>query len=306
MRFNLSGLTYMKTQLLKNVRAVGLGVMAVCSLTLVSCDELSGPFRETPVNPIDSSAGLRNILIEDFTGQKCGNCPIATDLAKQITDAYGSNRIITVAVHSGQFAVPDPTSGFPVDYRTEAGDALTNSFKIFANPMGMINRTKGTAGYGLETGKWSAEVTRMLKDTAEIGIKLQNSYNEATRTITIDAEIEYVKAGSPLYQIVGILTESKIIGDQLDYRLGDGEASHIKGYVFNHVLRASMNGTFGEPLSDTEVPAGTKITKKFVYTIPEGVSWIPENMDAVVYVHRHTTEAKAVREVLQAEHVHVK
>ncbi len=43
----------------------------------------------------------RAVLIEDFTGQKCVNCPNGTTLINDIVETYGEDNVIAVGIHSG-------------------------------------------------------------------------------------------------------------------------------------------------------------------------------------------------------------
>ena len=78
----------------------------------------------------------RTALLEDFTGIHCGYCPeghvIMADLESVLTD-----RIVTVGVHAGGYAVPGV--GEP-DFRTDDGTAIDAHFTISGYPAGVINR----------------------------------------------------------------------------------------------------------------------------------------------------------------------
>jgi len=51
------------------------------SIVITSCDVLEGPFDEQVNNNIDTTKPLRKILLEDYTGHTCGNCPCAAEEA---------------------------------------------------------------------------------------------------------------------------------------------------------------------------------------------------------------------------------
>jgi len=61
-----------------------------------SCDKISAPYKK----PIIIPAGERNVLVEDFTGHKCGFCPRATRAAYDLKQSYG-DRMIVLSVHAG-------------------------------------------------------------------------------------------------------------------------------------------------------------------------------------------------------------
>lgn len=79
-----------------------------------SCDSVERPdrWREDP----HAIVPQRNVLLVDFTGQRCSNCPAAADLVHSLTAGAAGARIIPVAVHGG----PSPSkakvrpSGWPM------------------------------------------------------------------------------------------------------------------------------------------------------------------------------------------------
>lgn len=270
-------------------------IVALAVAGIVGCDNIDRPYTESPVDPGPDTGKFvkQNILLEDYTGHTCGNCPEAAEIADQISATYGDDRVIVVAVHAGPFALPD--KDYPTDYRTPEGTILDNTFRISraGNPNGMVNRITRNGRLIIGKDQWSTVVRDLIDDTAKVDLKLQTSYDSATRQITAAVDIEYMTAGTPDYQIVGLLMENGIVGDQTDYRK---TPSHIKDYVFKHVMRTHFNGAWGEALSTTDVPKGTKMTKTLTYTIPSDKTWDPKKCDVVVYVHRHST----TKDILQA------
>jgi thiol-disulfide isomerase/thioredoxin len=270
-------------------------IVALAVAGIVGCDNIDRPYTESPVDPGPDTGKYvkQNILLEDYTGHTCGNCPEAAEIADQISATYGDDRVIVVAVHAGPFALPD--KDYPTDYRTPEGTILDNTFRISraGNPNGMVNRITRNGRLIIGKDQWSTVVRDLIDDTAKVDLKLQTSYDSATRQITAAVDIEYMTAGTPDYQIVGLLMENGIVGDQTDYRK---TPSHIKDYVFKHVMRTHFNGAWGEALSTTDVPKGTKMTKTLTYTIPSDKTWDPKKCDVVVYVHRHST----TKDILQA------
>ena len=111
-------------------------------LALSSCDVEEKPFIQdynSYVNPD------KKVLIEDFTGHLCPNCPNAARELEAIHDIYG-DQIIGMAIHvSKSFARPYPASqapSFQYDFRTNWGDELDSYYGISAMglPRGMVNR----------------------------------------------------------------------------------------------------------------------------------------------------------------------
>jgi hypothetical protein len=259
-----------------------------------SCDVIEGDPTERPDGNNGGTGVPRTVLLEDFTGQLCGNCPAAATTAKEIEDAY-DGRVITVAVHVGTLASPAPPD-YPHEFRTPHGNEFDNTFNASREgiPKGMVNRTRPTGQFLLGRGQWAQVVAQQLQTSAAISLDGTATYDSSARTITVTADIEYETAGTPDYHVAAMLVEDGIIGSQLDY---SRSPSRIQGYVFNHVFRTGLNGAWGEQLSSTAVANGTTVSRTITYAVPDGVSWNMENCHVVLYVHRHTT----TREVLQAK-----
>lgn len=281
------------------MKRIRLPLLAFAVATLVgACDVIDAPYRETPVNPGGGDSIKQNILLEDYTGHTCGNCPEAATIAKQLETTYGADRVIIVAVHAGPFAyteLPD----YPTDFQTPEGTQLDNTFRISraGNPNGMVNRTARNGKVILGKDQWATVVSGLIASKPAVDLDVSHTYNAATRTVDITAKVKYLSAGTSDYQIVALLTESKIFADQKDYRRNP---SHVPDYEFEHVMRSSMNGTWGEALSAQPVAAGQTVDKTISYTIPADKTWKPENCSIVVYVHRHNT-TKEVLQVKQAK-----
>ena len=114
----------------------------IATIFMNSCEVIEGPYMNGTIDPIDTTNNVyvKNILIEDFTGHTCKNCPDAARELDAIHDVYGS-QIIGLAIHAGQtFARPypidpsgNPDEKFIYDFRTSWGEELDGFFQVSAN-----------------------------------------------------------------------------------------------------------------------------------------------------------------------------
>jgi len=117
-----------------NIRNISVILLVIIIIT--SCDKVEGPYIEgNPYSGIyDSDLPIRKILLEDFTGFGCVNCPRANEEIHKLQDRYGDH-LIPIAVHAGWFATPF-TSSDP-DFRTSVGRELggngNDSLGVFSN-----------------------------------------------------------------------------------------------------------------------------------------------------------------------------
>lgn len=80
---------------LKNIIYSLFGASA---LLMAACNEIDSDDRFIYVEPVEVG---RKVLIEDFTGQKCINCPAAIDKIEMMVQQYGEENVIAVGIHSG-------------------------------------------------------------------------------------------------------------------------------------------------------------------------------------------------------------
>jgi len=274
-----------------------LAILATVAILGTACDIVEAPYLKNPIGPVDTtkndtsttmvrSGGVQNVLLEDYTGHTCGNCPEAADIATSIA-TKNPGRVIVMAVHVGVFAVPE-FPDYPADYRTAVGNTLDETFlnSRAGLPNGLVNRVRYNNRLVLGRQNWEPATNVQLAKTPKLDLGLSHTHYKEDSLIVASVEATYLEAGETDYSIVVYLVENGIVGDQKDYRRNP---EHVEDYEFEHVLRASLNGTWGDTLSKNAEAAGTKLTKTFRYKVPAGVPWKLENCELIAFVIRRTT-----------------
>ena len=287
---------------MKTLRDINLSLFCLFafSLLLLSCDIIDSPIQ-SPDIPVDTTSNFKqNVLLEDYTGHTCNNCPAAAEDAHQLETAFGSDRVIIVAVHAGPFANPAPPD-YPADHRTTVGTELDNAFRISraGNPNGMVSRINYNGKLIQSPGNWAPATADLLDNAPTLGIELERTWSASTKTVDLEATLHFLEEGDTNYYLSAWITESGIIGDQEDKRKSP---THIEDYEFEHMLRGSFNGTWGDRVSATIVAKGQKLTKTLQFVFPTGVAWVPENCRIVVFVHKHDASVSVtqLKDVVQA------
>jgi thiol-disulfide isomerase/thioredoxin len=276
-----------------------------------SCDVIEGPYEKNPTVPLDTllrdtsttvatTNGKLYVLLEDYTGHTCGNCPEAAEVAAKI---YQDNKglVIVTAIHAGGFAaleLPD----FKRDLTCPAGVALDAAFRVSraGNPNGLVNRVTLNNRIIQGMKNWEPAVAQLLPKKPLMDLALSHTYYPDKRTISVTVKATALEDIPDPTNVSVWLQENGIVGDQKDYRRSP---SHIKDYVFEHVLRTSLNGTWGDTLNPKPIPKGTVITKNIKYVIPSVKLdtydtlnvWTLKNCELVAFAHKSST----TREVLQ-------
>lgn len=232
------------------------------SAMLTSCSNIADDERLIYVEPAKAA---RNVLIEDFTGQRCVNCPKAAEAIHEIQQVYGEN-VVAVAIHCGPFG---GLSAKNQGLMTSTGKDYWNTWfdSTQGQPVAKINRGAATNDYV----NWAADVQKSLEQSTDVSIEAAcecQSTGEMTINVTTRAN-----AGRKA-KIQVWLTEDGIVATQY---MPDG--SRNNDYVHEHVFRAAVNGAWGEDIAYSESEQHLSWTTKLE---PE---WDSNRVNVVVFVY---------------------
>lgn len=309
---------------MKNTKHIITLFIITIILSSNSCDIIEGPYIiNNDTTPIDTSTYVKKVLIEDFTGHRCPNCPSAAEELAALQNYYG-DKVIGIAIHpsSQAFSTPSPltSSSYTYDFRTEFGDDIDDVFELttVGLPRGMVNRVGFDTDHQLGKDEWSSAVQTELAKDPIFGITLSSNVSSGNGTISVT-----VKALSNInlnkteeiedYNIVICLTENEIIEWQKDNAAGD-----IEEYEHNHVLRTILNSTFGESIGNSFVEGDIwekdySVDITTLENINENYSlntlfmgngnckgWDENKMEIVAYIYKSDNY-----EIVQVEQIHL-
>ena len=266
---------------LKNIFLGAVG--AAMTLAAASCSNIDEDERLVYVKPAEVG---RAVLIEDFTGQRCVNCPFGTEAINNIIETYGEDNIVAVGIHSGPLGFSG-NKKFPLGLKTATGDEYYkywDSQNKLGQPWAMINRCFSP---NMDYNTWAAYVASIITQKAKLSISVNNVYDAASRTLTTEIDnfgIDGVTTG----KLQVWLIEDGITAMQM---MPDGNAD--AEYVHNHVFRAAVNGTWGE---DVTVSEGEHTTKQYTYTLPE--TYNAENVSVVAFVYNDSGVEQVVKKAI--------
>ncbi|MBN2175396.1 MAG: Omp28-related outer membrane protein [Bacteroidales bacterium] len=242
---------------------------------------------------------VRKILLEDYTGHTCVNCPGATLVAFDLAEQY-PGQVILIAVHAGYFAIPQSQPPYDTDFRTEVGEELIDFFGIITNPSGMVNRVGEGAERILGEGQWPSAVGGEINKPVDAGILITNDYNPQTRVLSTTLEMQFVNNLSDLYRVCAYIIEDSIVSPQKNNDPSVGPTPDILDYVHMHMLRGSLNGTWGDLVTDQEIIAEESyLITLNDYTLPD--EWDDGHCAIVAFIYNTNTY-----EIIQAQEADVK
>lgn len=225
---------------------------------------------------VSTEPTLRGVLVEEYTGIHCGNCPDGHEIVAAMTESHP--QVSAIAIHAGSYATPG--AGDP-DFITEDGKWINSYYGVESHgyPSGCVNRHDLGRGYITSRSLWTPSAKEVINDNADINLWAAVNYDGADKELTIDVEGYYMLDGSKDYKLHVAVTQSRILGPQSGGLLGNE-------YCHMHMLRYFVTDVSkGEAISvsDTE----RFFSKKFTSPVPDdinGVAVKPLDLEVVVFV----------------------
>lgn len=266
-------------------RTLRMGLATIAGIVVTTaCSDIDREDRLSEVGPIAIDQISKSVLIEDFTGQRCSNCPTATLVMESLTATYG-DAVIPVGIHSGPLGggtplytetgqhyfelLGDPSLGQPSVRVNRSGEILTGASPIQSS---LANRV---------VDELTAETPVEIK--AQLSMEGTSSVEPTTLAValTADAHGAFAQAQLQLWVLEDGITSYQVIED----------GSRDRSYVHNHVFRASITANpDGEPVKLD----GSEVS----YSLPIDEKWNAENLSVVIIVSDPATGT-----VLQAHKV---
>ncbi len=245
----------------------------------------------TYVDPVIPTAQDRVVLLEDFTGVQCVNCPTAHSLAKSLSDSH-PGQVVSVSEHNyfeGAFPNSDE------DFRTDeafAIDALIGPTTIW--PIGTVNRVQFAAEPAvlLITSKWTGYVEEQLTEPPIVNVSLETNLDPVRRTLSIIVQAHFLETVSEATRISVMVLESGIVDPQ---QTNTGKQDD---YVHNEVLRKMPTPATGELITNT-TEVGRVIRKGYRVDLPS--QWNLNELDVVAFIHLGEPDNKSVLQVAHAK-----
>lgn len=255
-------------------------ILSFFVLLAFSCDEIPpilNPSDGTGSENVPVENQTRQVLVEEFTGVHCVNCPAGSQAIENLLDIHGHN-LVAVSIHAGFFAVPYPES--QEDLATSTGAAIQSLLnEPLGYPTAVINRVHFDGEDSRQTGQssWAGYVAQELLNPPQIKIDLQPTYNEATRELTLDVDLyieENITAEDVRLSIY--LTENNIIDVQLT------PDSVQVDYVHKHVFRDAISASSGDLLTES-LTENSVVSRSYTYTLDN--NWVPAECHVIGFVH---------------------
>ncbi|MGP8216538.1 MAG: Omp28-related outer membrane protein [Bacteroidia bacterium] len=263
--------------------------LCILFITLASCDKITNPIIATtqystlPTTPPDhvtqtTDSTLIKVLLEDYMGHFCTNCPAAVTIADGILQA-NPIQVVSMEVNVGYEALPAGASGAPLvppglpdtayknNYIIPAGTAWDGALTNTSNlgwPQGMVNRIyytnpPGSGSPDISPSNWANVVDSILGTSQLASITMVDSCWIKQQIFGTQVKVELLTPPTPgnAYYLQMALVEDSV----LDWQTDNG--TPVQYFPHRFVLRAVINGTWGDPIN-----LSSPVTKYYTFTSP--------------------------------------
>lgn len=257
-------------------KIVSILVLASLFFSVASCDKIDDPHK--PFTPV---SGGKTVLIKDFTGARCVNCPEAADRVHELQHRLGDDKVFVLAVHAGYLA--NPMGNFP-DFTTEEGTNWYNDHD--SNPLFAVDHVYLSDGNALNVDQIDTPVSDGLAGVQSFGLEITNQYDEASRTIQTQTDITAAGDVEGDFYVTVCLVEDSLVG----WQTVPGSVNHE--YVFRNVFRGTLNGQDGEPFFKGKCLVNDEFVKRHEMTLDSICN--PDQCYILTYVSDKTNQGDRI------------
>ncbi|MBI9037575.1 MAG: Omp28-related outer membrane protein [Bacteroidales bacterium] len=274
---------------------ISIVLTIILSIVIFSCDKIDAPYiiPEPPPPPDcptpdfpDISDYEQVVLLEEFTGHTCSNCPEGTLFAHDLKEQY-KEKLILISIHAGSYAIPIPDEpGFEIDLRTETGNLLLSDFNINSWPIALINRAEHK-GFPLMQQFLPPVLDTMITSQPVIGMQLLTEYDDSERKLCIHIKNKYLKDLSNSLMLSVYITEDSIKGAQKNDNPDIGP-DVLYPYWHMHVLRGSYENPWGFSVPGSPYKKDATHITTYKYILNE--NWKAKNCHVVAFIYDADTK----------------
>ncbi len=298
---------------MKYKNSIILLIFVLSGFGWIACDKIDKPIviidkQNIPINISDTLYFIdsvivteKQVLLEDFTGHLCVNCPEAAIMAHELAASL-EPKLIIYSVHAGYYATPDTNSAslYKDDLTSETGEMLYTDFQVFVNPNALINRVKHGGAVQVNPDNWQTAVNSELAKPNVANLSLKNAFYPNLNILRIQVNAEFTEQLSGKFKLCVYIAEDSIVSAQKNNNLDIGPSPDWEDYLHRNVLRDAVNTTYGEFFSpDSTIVANEVYAKEYFYQIDS--AWVKKRCNTIAFLYNEES-----KEILQAAECGVK
>lgn len=216
-------------------------------LGLTACDVIPEADR---LIPVEIQTAERGVLLIDFSGMRCVNCPTAAEQAEHLLEAYGDN-LVVVEMDPPSNSLTKPNLAMNDDYRCAEADYYYTLFggnSTTSLPTGVIDFQAIDSKYLTDYTNWGARIADRIAQKPIVKTHFTTHVYDTMLDVQGELSIlpdSLLPADQQERDVLLHLwiVEGEVVGKQL---LPDGSVD--TAYERHHLFRGALNAPEGEPL----------------------------------------------------------
>jgi hypothetical protein len=231
------------------------------------------------------AAEPHNVMVEEYTGQSCSNCPAGHEQLEALA-AANPNRVNIVCLYQkDNTSLTNPPEGYVYDFRTDAAIDIANYVSgalLGTIPNAFIDRAKINSNIIVSRADWSTAINTQLPKTDSVNLDITNTYNSSDSMVKTVVTVTYTQNVSTKQKLNVLIVEDDIV-DKQEKPFGVID----EHYEFKNVFRQMVSSAEGDfMLLEMPVkPAGTMLRRTYNYKL---AGWnpriIPSKCRVIAYV----------------------
>jgi len=257
-------------------------------LIFASCDVVNPPDNgyyyigdtiSSAPNPDTQEVVVKKVLMIDFTGIRCTNCPGAHEQIHQLQNIY-PDKIIAIAIHGTSLAYP--LGEYVVDLRTDEGTEIINEFGINTIPIGLVDYFD--KNHLLSETAWTDAVATTITETPLVGIEIENTFSASNNSLEVLVNLTSLSNFGESLKLITYVVEDSIITRQAT----DVPPGYIEEYEQLNVFRASVSNLWGNEVFSGGISENGTESKTFTITLDASLN--ADNCRIIAFVCDNTNK----------------
>lgn len=212
-------------------------------LLTFSCKEVyDNPIQKTPAAILDTTFLNSNtlvqmpkrVLVEEFTGVKCSNCPDGHAVLKTLQDKY-KDKMIPISVHSYFLGSP---YGEEQNLTNKFAQSIWNLLGGSEKPTAGVDRiANGATKSNFSKTDWDTKIMERLTTSPYANIIDTVFFDNIRQKYIYQVKVEFTQETSEQVALAVALTQNKIVATQLKgiVEIEDYDHEHVLRYMFTDI-----------------------------------------------------------------------
>lgn len=237
----------------------------------------------------------KHVLVEEFTGVSCSNCPDAATMLKSIV-SNNSGKVVVIGYHPTNIGLTKPIDKdghkSQFDFRQPRAEELGSTIfgGIPGMPIAVIERQQINNNYFVGRTEWSKLIEDRLLLSTPVNIDVVSNVDENAGEAVVLVKLEYTDNVPMKQNFHVVIIENGIIDAQ------EGRSVIYDDYEHEHVFRRMLTPLAGAIIPTKVDPKEPGKVYEKTFTVELDSKWNIDNCKVVVYV---TNDEVGNKEVVQ-------